>query len=216
MARTNTNALKSETVLTPATKGKGKAETKALMALIAKAVTAVRTTVQSVTQMEPIVADALLAALKHCEKHKDAMPIDRLVKDVTAIPHPLTKALALEMVAWVKTNSPIYWDAKKAVHLRKPTEEGYKPFDIAAAEKTPFHQTEQAIKARKAGADAHKSAMKPLSFKDMFGRAMGLRKTFEQALIADKDGNVKGVVPADKAKIETLLDNLDKAARQSV
>ena len=193
-----------------------KANTKALMVLIAQAVTAVRATVQSITAMEPIVATAGLAALKHAKDHGDAMPLDRLVKDIEAVPHPMTKAMMLELVAWVKANSPVYWDAKKAVHLRKPDQEGYKPFDIAAAEAKAFFQTDQAVKARKAGQDAHAQGMKPFTFKDFFGRVMGLEKTFQSALVKDKDGNIRGVVKEDQAKIELLIAAVKKAAVTAV
>ena len=210
------SATKTKTKPVAAPKASTKTNTKALMALIATAVTAVRTTVQSITAMEPIVATAALAALKHADKTGDAMPMDRLVKDIDGVAHPMTKALMIELVAWVKANSPIYWDAKKAVHLKKPGQDGYKPFDIANAESKAFYQTEQAVKARKAGADAHKQGMKPFTFKDFFGRTMGLRKTYQAALVADKDGVVRGVVKEDQAKIEALLSALEKAATSAV
>lgn len=210
----STKALKDSAVETP--KADKKASTKALMALIAKAITAVRTTVQSITAMEPIVAEAALAAFKHAEKTGDAMPMDRLVKDIEAVPHPMTKAMCLEVVAWVKANGPIYWDAQKKVHIRKPGQDGYKPFDTATAEKAAFYQTEQATKARKAGQDAHAQGMKPFTFKDFFGRVMGLEKTFQSALVKDKDGNIRGVVKEDQQKIEALIAAVKKAAVTAV
>ena len=212
MSKKNANAV----AVAPAPKPAGKAATKALMALIAQAVTAVRTTVQSITAMEPIVATAAIAALKHAEKTGDAMPMDRLVKDIQAVAHPMTKAMLLELVSWTKANSPIFWDAKQAIHLKKPGQDGYKPFDITSAETKAFFQTDQAVKARKAGADAHAQNMKPFAFKDFFGRVMGLQKTYEAALVADKDGNIRGVVKDDMKKIEALIASVKKAAVTAV
>ena len=204
---------KSENVMVEVKAPKGaKAESKVLYALIATAVTAVRASVQSVQKMEPKVADALIVALRHGHKFGDVMPVDRLVKDIEAIPHPMTKALCLEMVAWVKANSPIYWDAKKAIHVRKPGEEGYKPYDLETAEATPFYKTKQAMAARKAGAKAHADNMKPYSFKDFFNRAVGMEKTLQSALVKDKDGNIRGIVPEDKAKIEAIVKAVKEAA----
>ncbi len=191
------------------------------LVLITSAVTGFKAALQGIVKAEPMVAEAALYAVRHAKDHGDVTLADRLVKDIKAAvmaiqgkgkTHPIADAMLNELVAWFRTNSPIRWDAKGKCTIDK--ERGWKDKDLENAESEAFHETERAQNARDAMLKAQTKALEPMTMADILGRIRGLRRTFESALKADKNGVVRGVKRGEAPKIRKLLEAVEESAEE--
>lgn len=128
-------------------------------------------------KLQTLVHDTAIQCLLHAETHGDARPMNALRK---AMP-PAMRIKGFE--EWVKMFSPIRWNAEGSVSLAKPDAKGYMPFNIEAANDTPFWEaTEEKVKVT------------DLSIETVLAM---LKRTLKQAQAADADGNItnkEGVV----------------------
>ncbi len=218
MARTNKNTTALVSTLTEQTAGKGhnsaKASAAAVMELIAKAITGVKSFVQQVEKLEPLMADAALACLNHAREHGDCTLADRLVKEIPV--HPATKALKAELVDWFRQNSPIRWNAQSEVSMDK--ERGWKEDDLDKANDKAFYETTRAVNARDASQRAHANALTPITVETVLNRIRGIRKFVISATEKNKDGVVRGIGTklgevnrTEKKKIMEVLNKMEEA-----
>jgi len=184
----------------------------AAIAAVDRVLKAAKTMLQSANEFEKELHIAAVKCLEHCEEHGDAMPMDRLVKGLQACAHPITTRFMLEVVAWAKGSSPIYWDAQGNVHVRKKGEEGYKDFDVQTAEEVPFNETAMAKRARELADKTHKNNLKEVDVSQFQNRVKGLRHFLEGATKPDKNGQVRGIKKGDKKKLFDLMDAIETAA----
>lgn len=184
---------------------------KTVMLGVEKFLTGVKATMQSVLLLEKQASEQAVICLQHANDYGDVMPADRLVKGLAEHPHPLTKAMGMELVAWFRANSPIRWDSKAKPRQAKETEEGYKPYNEESAKETPFFETAQAKRSRTAADAARKKALEPATFKDFLNRAKGLTRWFETLNEADKNGDVRGIKNGEAAKIKRGIKAINEA-----
>lgn len=210
MSTNKSNAVRKDSEAPAVEAGAKKSSANVLM-LQAKAISAIKNTIQTMGLERPLIHAGAMATLAHAEKYGDVTLADRYVKGIRDLGGEHANTIALYLVAWFRVRSPIRWDAKEQVRQAKEGEPGYKGYDVAGAEKEAFFQTPAAIEADKAAALTRKRvAGDPLTFDNIVARARGLRKTYEAALTKkDDDGNVKGINKGDKAKIVAFLAALD-------
>lgn len=189
-------------------KGQTKADSlKRCAETLTKAVTALKSTFQAFSKLEPVLADASLAALEHAQQFRDARPANRLVQSVMEIGKATNRAnqakmLRAEMVSWFVANSPIYWDTDGNVHVRKEGEKGYKGFNREEAAKTSFYERPQAKAAREQAERAQANALAVITPTVALNRLKGMLTWFERAA-AEVDATTnkpRVIVKADKIK----------------
>lgn len=207
MAKENTAIVSAK----PVTEKDRNAATKTVMAGVEKFLVGYRATMQSVQLVEKQAGEQAVVCLKHAHDYGDVMPADRLVKGIMENPHPLSKAMHLELVSWFRANSPIRWDAKQKPRQAKEGEEGFKPYNEESAQETPFYETAQAKRSRVAADAAKKKSLEPATFKDFLNRAKGLTRWFETLNEADKNGDVRGIKSGEAAKIKRGIKAINEA-----
>lgn len=182
-----------------------------VMVLVGNALAGVAAHSQSARQLEEAIHKAAVACVTHAREHGDVMPMDRLVKGIPSDDHSVAM-FRFELVAWCRANSPIRWNAKGEPRQAKEGEADYKPYNDKLDEAKAFFQTEQAVASREAAREAARRTLTPATFQTALNRAFGLRKWFNGLEVpSEKDGQVRGVVEADKTKITRLVDIVEKA-----
>jgi len=206
MAKANTVRKNKTTTLAPSEKS-GKTPSIA-MKLVDKLLLSAKTMLQSVTQFEVELQSAALKCLEHAETHGDVMPMDRLVKGLREMNHPVTTRFSDEIIAWVRGVSPIRWYAKGNPRQMKEGEDGYKPYAVQDGEETPFNETAMAKRARAAADAAHKRGLEPITGQDVLNRIQGVIKFVQSANQANRNGEVRGIKSGENAKIKRIVGNL--------
>jgi hypothetical protein len=191
-------------------------DAKQVLALIDKAITGVKTTVQSLVALEALVHDAASGCILHAEKHGDTGPADRLMKGLEENPHPLTKNLSAELAAWFREFSPIRWNAKKQIKLLKEGDPDYAAFNTKESQETPFNKRPQAIKARAIATNAGRNALKPVDTNMMQARLDGNVKFLENAKKPDANGQVRGIANGQDALLKGMAEAASEAAKKYV
>jgi len=189
---------------------------KACMTIVNAALTAHKVTVQSVRELEVRLNEAALSAVKYCQTTGDTRPAMRLVKGMMENPHPLTKGLLPEIVAYIKANSPIRFDTKGEPTLLKEGQAGYTPFKIEEAETKAFYERPEAQKARAIGAAAAAKALGTLTVKDILAKGNGLSKMVTDAEKPNAEGKVRGIDEKSKATILNMVTAAEKAAMEAL
>lgn len=225
MAKQKKASLKSNVVdstaivvVKPVNKSNKNDSHKLAMGLVEQALAGAKTVYQSIMQLEPKVAAAAKAACNHASLYGDIRPCDKLVKGLGEVAgkgksHRMMVSMQLEVIAWVRANSPIRWDSTGKCKLVKEGEPGFKPFksEAFAEEAEGFHETEQAKEARAKADATHKNALEPITTIDLKNRIMGLRRWFKKAQEPDANGEVRGVKAGQKAKISSMITDIENA-----
>lgn len=182
--------------------------------LVDKVFRSAKTLSQSKDVFERDLKEAAEACLHYAHEHNnDARPMDRLVKGLFSMKHPMFSQFAREIVAWARLNSPIRFKADGSVTVLSEGDEGYKAYDPDSAVETPFYATAPAKRARENADKAHKRGMEPYTYKDFMNRVRGLARTFYQAQQPDKNGDTRGIIKKDMPKIKGLLDSIASATK---
>lgn len=150
--------------------------TSPLVTAIDKVCRSLKSGVDMIREAEIEIQKVLVRCIEHLEAHGDANPADRLVKGILLTNHPSSTALAREVIAHFRNNSPIRWESKSPYKLfvLKEGQEGYKAPDTAKAGEVPFNETPQAIKARSIGQAAQQRALEDATLSMMVKRAAGV------------------------------------------
>lgn len=78
--------------------------------------------------------------LKHAQEHNDPRKMDRLYSGL----HRACRPEALKV--WVQTHSPIRWNGDGKVGMLKQTAKAYTPFNVPAAEASPYYEAIENVK----------------------------------------------------------------------
>lgn len=164
--------------------------------------------VDAVREAEVEIQSILVRCITHFEEHGDANPADRLVKGILLTNHPSSTALAREVMAHFRNNSPIRWETKSPYKLfvLKEGQEGYKAPDVAKAEEVAFNETPQALRARAIGQAAQSKALEEATLAMMVKRAAG-SITFLNNMLSGKDE--RKVKPGELPKMERFAKGLN-------
>lgn len=209
---TKTAEVNTESLKVPAVRETN--ANRACLLLVEKVFRSAKTLNQSKDIFESDLKEASEACLIYAHEHNnDARPMDRLVKGLLAMKHPMFTGFAREIIAWARLNSPIRFKADGSVTVLSEGDEGYKDYNQEQAIETPFYATAPATRARENADKAHKRGMEPYTYKDFMNRVRGLARTFYQAQRPDKNGDTRGILKKDQAKIKQLLDSIASATK---
>lgn len=85
------------------------------------------------------IHDIAVECLKNAQKHNDPRKLDRLVTGL----HRASRPEALKV--WVQTYSPVRWNGDGKVGMLKITAKAYTPFNVPAAEATPYYEAQEKV-----------------------------------------------------------------------
>lgn len=149
----------------------------------------VDTAITHTVKGDALIHEAAVQCIAHAEKHGDVTLLDRLIKGVG-------KSVRVEgLKVWTAEFTPIRWNGDGKVGMLKKGQNGYKPFDIAKAEATPFW----ALSA------ADERTAKPLTIEAMLRVVHGMKGRLEKAV---KEGNFEG----DRGKAEAFVNSIEAFA----
>lgn len=197
----------SNVVSLPQVRANGKAS--GLVSQIDKFGRGLKATIQGMKEKETEAQRLLILCIEHFEKHGDANPADRLVKTILLENHPSSTAMAREVMAHFRNNSPIRWESKSPYKLfvLKANEEGYKAPDVAKAQEVAFNDTPQAQRARAIGQAAQSQALKEADLTMLVKRAAGVVTFWNRMVNGTDDRKIK---PGEDAKMVKFLKEMNK------